>query len=241
MAVLRYWLWEIPKDIKLMQIWLWMGEEILPQINLWDSVLTTLLQIFPSLARYPTIYAKGTQLPVFLNNMHFYLHVWRLNNKYQKRGESLISSQDCVQKSMLLMKYLFRNKNRQIPSNVNQNQNHEMKHQIHQINEKIKWSLISLNICGQECRNSLPLRYFQESTSSNAWSNKSEDKIEFDISRTLCTRVSEIHAVERFYPRGQDPTQCASNPITTQHWKINNGGKQYHLSRINTVLNNHLR
>ena len=84
-----------------------MGEEILPQINLWDSVLTTLLQIFPSLARYPTIYAKGTQLPEFSKNIYFDLHVWRLDNKYQKWSESLISSQGCVQKSMLLIKYIF--------------------------------------------------------------------------------------------------------------------------------------
>ena len=77
-----------------------MGEEILPQINLWDSVLTTLLQIFPSLARYPTIYAKGIQLPEFSNNMHFDLHVGRLDNKYQKWSESLIPSQGCVEKSV---------------------------------------------------------------------------------------------------------------------------------------------
>ena len=78
--------------------------------------------------------------------MHLDLHVWRLDNKYQKRSESLISSQGCVEKSMLLIKYLFRNQNNQIPGKVNQNQNHEMKHQIHQINEQIKWSLITLNI-----------------------------------------------------------------------------------------------
>ena len=137
--------------------------------------------------------------------MHFDLHVWRLENKYQIWSESLISSQ--------------------IPSNENQNQNHEIKHQVHQINEKMKSSLISLeNLWTKMSEIPAVERSFQESTSSNAWSNKSEDKIEFDISRTLCTRVSEIHAVERFYPRGQDPTQCASNPITTQNWKINNRG-----------------
>ena len=67
---------------------------------------------------------------------------------------------------MLLIRFIFRNQNRQIPSNENQNQNHEIKHQI---NEKMKSSLISLeNLWTKMSEIPAVERSFQESTSSNA-------------------------------------------------------------------------
>ena len=64
---------------------------------------------------------------------------------------------------------LYFQQNRQIPSEQNQNQNHELKHQIHQINEKMKSSFISLeNLWTAMSEIPAVERSLQEATSSNA-------------------------------------------------------------------------